>query len=55
MKRDRQREKDFITQNQGLLNDLFSIANDLFLKSNQQEGSVTYSYFIDLLVRYERE
>ena len=55
MKRDRQHEKDFITQNQGLLNDLFSIANDLFLKSNQQEGSVTYSYFIDLLVRYERE
>ena len=54
MQRDRQHEKDFITQNQGLLNDFFSTANDLFLKSNQQEGSVTYSYFIDLLVRYER-
>ena len=44
----------FSAQNQGLLNDFFSTANDLFLKSNQQEGSVTYSYFIDLLVRYER-
>jgi len=54
MQRDRQHEKDFIAQNQGPLNDFFSTANDLFLKSNQQEGSVTYSYFIDLLVRYER-
>ncbi|CAD7802260.1 hypothetical protein CHRY9390_00902 [Chryseobacterium aquaeductus] len=54
MKRDRAFEKKFVLKHQGLLNDFFGITNNLFLKSNQQEGSVTYSYFIDLLVRYEK-
>jgi len=53
MKRDRIFEKQFILKHQGLLNEFFGFTNNLFLKSNQQEGSVTYSYFIDLLVRYE--
>lgn len=53
MKRDRLNEKKFILEHQGLLNDFFGFTNNLFLKSNQQEGSVTYSYFIDLLVRYK--
>lgn len=53
MKRDRLNEKKFISEHQGLLNDFFGFTNNLFLKSNQQEGSVTYSYFIDLLVRYK--
>lgn len=53
MKRDRFNEKKFISEHQGLLNDFFGFTNNLFLKSNQQEGSVTYSYFIDLLVRYK--
>ncbi|MCY0970922.1 DUF3810 domain-containing protein [Chryseobacterium wangxinyae] len=52
MKRDRNFEKDFNFKHQGLLNDFFGFTNNVFLKSNQQEGSVTYSYFIDLLVRY---
>lgn len=54
MKRDRAYERQFVLKHQGWLNDFFGFTNNLFLKSNQQEGSVTYSYFIDLLVRYER-
>lgn len=53
MKRDRAYEKQFGIQHQGWLNVFFGFTNNLFLKSNQQEGSVTYSYFIDLLIRYE--
>ena len=54
MKRDYQAEKDFIEEYQGIMNIFFAFTNDLFLKTNQQEGAVTYSYFVDLLVRYER-
>jgi hypothetical protein len=54
MKRDRAYEKAFVLKHQGLLDDFFGFTNNLFLKSNQQEGSITYSYFIDLLLNYER-
>ena len=54
MKRDYQAEKDFVEEYQGPMNAFFAFTNDLFLKTNQQEGAVTYSYFVDLLVRYER-
>ncbi len=54
MKRDRAYEKSFILRHQGWLDDFFRFTNNLFLKSNQQEGSVTYSYFIDLLLNYEK-
>ncbi|MFP3594701.1 DUF3810 domain-containing protein [Chryseobacterium sp. SIMBA_038] len=54
MKRDRSYEKSFIMKHQGWLDDFFGFTNNLFLKSNQQEGSVTYSYFIDLLLNYEK-
>lgn len=53
MKRDRMYERSFIVRHQGWLDDFFGFTNNLFLKSNQQEGSVTYSYFIDLLLNYE--
>lgn len=53
MKRDRLNEKKFIAEHQGFLNEFFGFTNNLFLKSNQQEGSITYSYFIELLVRYK--
>lgn len=53
MKRDRLNERKFIAEHQGYLNDFFGFTNNLFLKSNQQEGVITYSYFIDLLVRYK--
>jgi len=54
MKRDRLAEKKFVKQHEGVLDVFFGYTNDLFLKSNQQDGSITYSYFVDLLVRYER-
>ncbi|MDN3695004.1 DUF3810 domain-containing protein [Chryseobacterium tructae] len=54
MKRDRAYEKSFILRHQGWLDDFFGFTNNLFLKSNQQEGSVTYSYYIDLLLNYEK-
>ncbi|MGA9211172.1 DUF3810 domain-containing protein [Kaistella sp.] len=52
MKRDRIAEKLFVKKHEGFLDVFFGFTNDLFLKSNQQEGSITYSYFIDLLIRY---
>ncbi|MFZ4931970.1 DUF3810 domain-containing protein [Chryseobacterium sp. Mn2064] len=54
MKRDRAYEKKFVMDHQGWLDDFFGFTNNLFLKSNQQEGAVTYSYFIDLLLNYEK-
>lgn len=53
MKRDRAYEKAFLLKHQGWLDDFFGFTNNLFLKSNQQDGSVTYSYFIDLLLNYD--
>ncbi|WP_379970105.1 DUF3810 domain-containing protein [Epilithonimonas sp. UC225_85] len=53
MKRDRINEIEFFKKNEGLVSDVFGFTNDLFLKSNQQDGSITYSYFIILLVRCE--
>ena len=54
MKRDRVYEKNFRKKHEGFLDVFFGFTNDLFLKSNQQDGSITYSYFNDLLIRYER-
>jgi len=54
MKRDRNYEKTFVVKHQGILDDFFAFTNNLFLKGNQQEGSVTYSYFMDLLQNYEK-
>lgn len=53
MKRDRMNDLDFYKKYDGLMSDVFGITNDLFLKSNQQDGRITYSYFINLLVAYE--
>ncbi|MNK86960.1 hypothetical protein D3C87_1068860 [compost metagenome] len=53
MKRDRLNDLNFYKRYDGLLSDVFGITNDLFLKSNQQEGRITYSYFINLLIAYE--
>jgi len=54
MKKDREFEHQFMEQHQSILDRILGVTNDAFLKFNQQEGSVTYSYFVDLLVRYER-
>ena len=55
MKRDREYELNFRKKHQGIIEDFFGLTNDLFLKSNQQEGSITYSYFIKLLTKYEQQ
>lgn len=55
MKRDRMYERNFMFRHQGWLDDFFGFTNNLFLKTNQQEGAVTYSYFIDLLLNYEKQ
>ncbi|WP_172821044.1 DUF3810 domain-containing protein [Chryseobacterium sp. T16E-39] len=54
MKKDRLYEKSFMLRHQGWLDDFFGFTNNLFLQSNQQDGSITYSYFIDLLLNYEQ-
>ena len=53
MQRDRTAELSFRKKHEGWLEEFFGITNDLFLKSNRQEGAVTYSYFVNLLVRFE--
>ena len=54
MKRDYQAEKDFVDEYQGPMNTFFAFTNDLFLKTNQQEGACYLQLFCGLLVRYER-
>lgn len=54
VKNDLKNEQLFKEKNDSFIAEIFYFANDIFLKSNQQEGSITYSYFIDLLVLYER-
>lgn len=54
MKRDRAYERNFMIKHQSQLEDFFSFTNDLFLKSNRQDGAITYSYFIDLLLNHEK-
>lgn len=55
MQRDYANEQRFYREHSGRLTDFFAMTNDWFLKSNQQEGSITYSYFVDLLLLYEIE
>ena len=53
VKRDLENNKNFIKEHQSWVDDAIYFTNDLFLKSNRQEGSITYSYFLELLLRYE--
>lgn len=54
MKRDYANERAFYEKYNGKTAYFFSFLNDIFLKSNQQEGSVTYDYFVDLLIFHEK-
>lgn len=54
MLRDRNHEWKFQKTYKGTLEQFFQTTNDWFLKSNQQDGSISYSYFTELLIRYER-
>ncbi|MGS0748210.1 DUF3810 domain-containing protein [Halpernia sp. GG3] len=53
MESDRQNDLTFIKNHQSFLIAIFDITNNLFLKSNQQEGNITYSYFTEMLIEYE--
>lgn len=53
MKKDREFEIEFFRRNDNILTDVFGVTNDLFLKSNQQDGGITYNYFVNLVVLYE--
>lgn len=53
MKKDRLSELEFLKDHESVLSDVFGFTNDLFLKSNQQDGSISYSYFITLVALYE--
>lgn len=53
MKRDRAQEWAYQKRYQGPAETFFGWTNHWFLKSNQQDGAVTYSYFTRLLLRYE--
>ncbi|WP_018675375.1 DUF3810 domain-containing protein [Riemerella columbina] len=55
MKRDRAYEMAFREVHRGKLEDFFGWTNHLFLKSNRQDGRITYSYFTRLLLKYEAE
>lgn len=55
MKRDRLHEKQFSNRYYGKWSDFFSWTNDLFLKTNRQDGSISYSYFTELLIKHEQE
>lgn len=53
MKRDRANERQFSNRYYGKWSELFSWSNDLFLRSNRQDGSISYSYFTELLIKHE--
>ncbi|MBS1550229.1 MAG: DUF3810 domain-containing protein [Bacteroidetes bacterium] len=53
MKRDLTYEKKFNSEHESWWTVVFENTNDWFLKANQQDGSISYSYFINLLIRYE--
>ena len=53
VKRDLENDRKFAEKHEGALKNIFYYMNDWFLKSNQQEGTITYSYYIDLLIRYK--
>lgn len=53
MKRDYNYEKYHYEKHSGRLYEIFGKMNDWFLKFNQQDGAITYGYFVCLLVLYE--
>jgi len=54
MKEDYHQEQQFYEQHAGKVANFFYMTNDLFLKSNQQDGAINYQYFLKLLWKYEK-
>lgn len=55
MKKDQEFEREFFSAHEGFLEQFFLWTNDLFLRSNRQEGRITYCYFVTLLATYESD
>lgn len=55
VRRDLDHDRLFADKHKGVLKTFFHSMNDWFLKSNQQDGSITYSYYIDLIINYRKE
>ena len=53
--RDINAEQRFVDENRSWLAAVLSVTNNLFLKINGQEGSVTYNHFVRLLDAYEKQ
>lgn len=53
IQRDRQEERRYYEKYTGKVSDGFSHLNDQFLKANAQEGTVSYSHYIELIYRLE--
>lgn len=52
IQRDMAKEKLFYTQHTGWLSDIFGWANDLFLKSNRQRGTLSYNDALTLILQH---
>lgn len=52
MKQDRLAELRFNERYSGKVDELFATMNNLFLKGNGEDGSISYSYFLDELLLY---
>lgn len=53
VQKDLENEKEFNQHHDTFLRSSFHFLNDIFLKTNQQEGTVTYNYYLELLARYK--
>lgn len=53
VQKDLENDQDFNQNNDTFLRTLFHFLNDLFLKTNQQEGTITYNYYLELLARHK--
>lgn len=54
VKKDFKNEKNYDRISQGFISEIFRRTNDIFLKYNQQDGIISYSYFIHLLMQYHK-
>ncbi|MDL1914307.1 MAG: DUF3810 domain-containing protein [Bergeyella sp.] len=55
IKADLENEKKHQQQFQGKLNLIFYTINDLFLKSNKQQGNSAYTYYINYIIYYKKK
>lgn len=53
MQRDRRYQLVYRHRHEGWGDKLLGFTNDIFLRGNRQDGSISYTYFVDLLRRYE--